>query len=205
MAEHVRRRSGLTTRRRAIGLGLLLVVASCGRAERPGGSDSKALRDSGASATAPATTAPISTPANALATGPEVDAAAGNACLEGDTLLRRLPGTRLRRMPPVPFDSLWPGTAARSACRLAAVGNGRPAYAAIDSLLAWLAARGWNDRTLISADGPDGTVLGVRRGGVLCRVEGRWDGGDDSDTTYVPSDTLEVHFACTRLVGSDTL
>jgi hypothetical protein len=195
VAEHVRHRSGLTARRRAIGLGLLL-AASCGRGERSEATDTISPRDPAAA---------VSATAAAVATGPEVDAAAGNACLEGDTLLRRLPGTRLRRMPPVPFDSLWPDTAARSACRLAAVGNGRPAYAAIDSLLAWLAARGWNDRTLISADGPDGTVLGVRRGGVLCRVEGRWDGGDDSDTTYVPSDTLEVHFACTRLVGSDTL
>jgi hypothetical protein len=58
---------------------------------------------------------------------------------------------------------------------------------------------------MISADGPDGTVQGVHRGGVTCLLEGRWDGGDDSDSTYVPSDTIEVRVACTRTVRADTI
>jgi len=58
---------------------------------------------------------------------------------------------------------------------------------------------------MMSADGPDGTVQSVHHAGVTCLVEGRWDGGDDSDTTYVPSDTVEVRLACTRTVGTDTI
>jgi hypothetical protein len=34
-----------------------------------------------------------------------------------------------------------------------------------------------------SADGPDGSDLGYSRDGLLCVIEGRWDGGDDSDPT----------------------
>lgn len=48
-------------------------------------------------------------------------------------------------------------------------------------------------------------VQGARRPPVTCIVEGRWDGGDDSDTTYVPSDTIEVRLGCSRMVASDTV
>lgn len=80
-----------------------------------------------------------------------------------------------------------------------------PAYEPVDSLIHWLGACGWLGRTTISADGPDGTVQAVRQGAVACLVEGRWDGGDDTDSTYLPSDTMEVHIGCTRSVASDTL
>ncbi len=75
----------------------------------------------------------------------------------------------------------------------------------MDSVLRGFTARGWSDRTMSAADGPDGTVQGVHRGGVTCLLEGRWDGGDDSDSTYVPSDTIEVRVACTRTVRADTI
>ncbi len=134
-----------------------------------------------------------------------VDAAAWNACLVGDTLLRRVPGVALHWSAAVPFDSLWHGATNRWACRLSAAGHAAPSYEPVDSIMRWFGERGWLDRTLISADGPDGTVQGVRRATVTCLVEGRWDGGDDTDSTYVPSDTIEVHIACTRTVASDTL
>mgnify|MGYP001599788221 CR=1 FL=1 len=134
-----------------------------------------------------------------------VDAAAWNACLVGDTLLRRVPGVALKWYAAIPFDSLWHGATQRWACRLSVAGHVPPAYAPVDSLIHWLGERGWNARTTISADGPDGTVQGVQRGAVTCLVEGRWDGGDDSDSTYVPSDTIEVHIGCTRSVAPDTL
>ncbi len=120
-------------------------------------------------------------------------------------MLRRVPGTALRWSPAIAFDSLWHGSTNRWACRLAAAGHVPSNYAPIDSLLEWLKGLGWLDRTTLSADGPDGTLHGVRRSGVTCLVEGRWDGGDDSDPTYVPSDTMEVRFACTRTVAADTL
>jgi hypothetical protein len=75
----------------------------------------------------------------------------------------------------------------------------------VDTVLRGFTARGWSDRTMLAADGPDGTVQGVHRGGVTCLLEGRWDGGDDSDSTYVPSDTIEVRVACTRTIRADTV
>ncbi len=122
----------------------------------------------------------------------------------GDTLLRQVPGTVVHWSTPISFDSLWHGATKRWACRVAATGHTSPAYVPIDSLLTWLRDRGWLDRTTISADGPDGTIQGVHRGGVTCLVEGRWDGGDDSDSSYVPSDTLEIHIACTGTIAADT-
>ena len=46
------------------------------------------------------------------------------------------------------------------------------------------------------ADGPDGTAYVALRKTVFCAVEGRWDGGDDSDPTYVPSPEYEVSVKC---------
>lgn len=53
---------------------------------------------------------------------------------------------------------------------------------------------GWRaDR---EADGPDGTSFRIARQDVFCLVEGRWDGGDDGDPTYVPSPRYEVIASC---------
>jgi len=46
------------------------------------------------------------------------------------------------------------------------------------------------------ADGPDGTSYRALKKNVFCAVEGRWDGGDDSDPTYVPSPRYEVMVKC---------
>jgi hypothetical protein len=148
---------------------------------------------------------PDAVPRAAAAADSRVDVAARSACIVGDTLLRRLPGTVSHWSPAIAFDSLWNRATTRWACRVAALGVVPAGYEPIDSVLHWLTERGWLDRTTISADGPDGTIRGVRRDGVTCLVEGRWDGGDDADTTYVPSDTLEIHVACTGGMPADTL
>ena len=56
------------------------------------------------------------------------------------------------------------------------------------------ARAGW--RADNEADGPDGTAFRIMRGNVFCAVEGRWDGGDDSDPTYVPSTRVEFRVQC---------
>jgi hypothetical protein len=122
----------------------------------------------------------------------------------GDTLLRQVSGAETQWEPAVPFDSLWHGSTGRWACRVLAAGRTWREEFSVDTVLRGFTARGWSDRTMISADGPDGTVQGVHRRGVTCLLEGRWDGGDDSDSTYVPSDTIEVRVACTRTVRADT-
>ena len=48
----------------------------------------------------------------------------------------------------------------------------------------------------MGADGPDGTFYRALKENVFCIVEGRWDGGDDSDPQYVPSSKYEVIVRC---------
>jgi hypothetical protein len=57
---------------------------------------------------------------------------------------------------------------------------------------------GWEEDIEYSADGPDGTTFGMRKDGILCFVEGRWNGGDGSDPSYVPPDDYTVTIQCTR-------
>lgn len=143
--------------------------------------------------------------ATAAATDSRVDPAAQAACAFGESLLRAAPHAVVHATPAIPADSVWYGEAPRWFCRVTAGGHTKNSWLSVDTLMHAFVARGWSDRVMISADGPDGTVQGVHRAGVTCVVEGRWDGGDDSDTTYVPSDTIEVRVACTRTVTADTL
>jgi hypothetical protein len=82
------------------------------------------------------------------------------------------------------------------ACRVAwrnEVARGAPLNDVIDRAF----AAGWTERGhLLGADGPDGSVLAVSRGNVACLIEGSWDGGDDSDSTYVPSPGFEIAASC---------
>ena len=50
----------------------------------------------------------------------------------------------------------------------------------VGMLLDDLQAQGWQPVLDYSADGPDGSVAGLSRNGVLCLVIGSWDGGDDA-------------------------
>jgi hypothetical protein len=134
-----------------------------------------------------------------------VDPAAHSACLTGDSLFRQVPAIVLQWQPAIRFDSVWHSDTARWACQVVAAGHSKNSWVSVDTLIRTFTRRGWSDRTMMSADGPDGTVQSVHHAGVTCLVEGRWDGGDDSDTTYVPSDTIEVRLACTRTVATDTL
>jgi hypothetical protein len=54
-----------------------------------------------------------------------------------------------------------------------------------------------------SADGPDGSDLGYSRDGLLCVIEGRWDGGDDSDATVIPGPEFDVFVTCAPLRADD--
>ena len=55
---------------------------------------------------------------------------------------------------------------------------------------------GWRADIQSEADGPDGTVFRIVKGNTFCVVDGRWDGGDDSDKEYVPSKKYEVIVRC---------
>lgn len=46
------------------------------------------------------------------------------------------------------------------------------------------------------ADGPDGSSFRATKGKLFCLVSASWDGGDDSDHTYVPQKNLEMLIQC---------
>jgi hypothetical protein len=46
---------------------------------------------------------------------------------------------------------------------------------------------GWAQANGYAADGADGGDLGFVTHKFFCLIEGKWDGGDESDTTYVPA------------------
>lgn len=54
-----------------------------------------------------------------------------------------------------------------------------------------------------SADGPDGSDLGYSRDGLLCVIEGRWDGGDDSDPSIIPLPEFDVFVTCAPVRADD--
>ena len=118
--------------------------------------------------------------------------------------ISRMPGLEQRSTRAVALEAAWASAGARLACQSAASGHSVNEYASVDSLLGWLRISGWRENTIYSADGPDGTVVGMHNGSMLCIVEGRWDGGDDSDTTVARSDTLDVTATCTAVIAADT-
>jgi hypothetical protein len=55
---------------------------------------------------------------------------------------------------------------------------------------------GWTEDLAYGADGPDGSAFAFRKGAVLCVFRAHWDGGDDSDPTYVPEDRYDIEVDC---------
>ncbi len=55
---------------------------------------------------------------------------------------------------------------------------------------------GWVPLYHFQADGPDGGSMAYQRGRVRCLVERGIDGGDDSDSTYVPADWFRENTTC---------
>jgi hypothetical protein len=67
----------------------------------------------------------------------------------------------------------------------------------------WFTSHGWVYAPY-SADGPDGEVFGYTDFHRLCVVRGSWDGGDDSDTTYVPAPGYELWVMCAPAMPEDS-
>jgi hypothetical protein len=55
---------------------------------------------------------------------------------------------------------------------------------------------GWRRMIDYDADGPDGSLSGYQRGQVRCAVEQSWDGGDGTDSTYVPEVWYRRELTC---------
>ncbi len=71
-----------------------------------------------------------------------------------------------------------------------------------DTIYRLLAGEGWKQEPRYSADGPDGTFFALSKGDIWCFIRGRWDGGDDADPEYVPSDVYQF-FACVTRFDAD--
>lgn len=63
---------------------------------------------------------------------------------------------------------------------------------------------GWAYMAQYQADGPDGEAEGWRSKETTCVVRWSWDGGDDSDSTYVPSDDWDLVISCAPWVPEDS-
>jgi hypothetical protein len=57
-------------------------------------------------------------------------------------------------------------------------------------------SRGWREILHWAADGPDGFSRTLVRGAVRCEIDFDQDGGDDSDSTYVPSPRIAERTSC---------
>jgi len=58
------------------------------------------------------------------------------------------------------------------------------------------ARHGWSHLIHTQADGPDGSSTAYQRGLVRCYVSEAWDGGDDEDSTSVPSPWYRQETSC---------
>lgn len=86
----------------------------------------------------------------------------------------------------------------RRGCRISGRSDEDLIAAPVDDLFLALQAMGWHLVLEYMADGPDGSVVGMTVGPALCIIEGNWDGGDDSDTTYVPVPGFDLEVRCFR-------
>ncbi len=178
-----------------------LAMAACG----PGAADrARSPARSGAdSATAVAASAPAGARPSLAATA---GAAPDSVCAAVAAWWGRGPGATVHRA-----DTLvtpWLGEPAVAACAVTVHeehGLRRDAGGAPDSLAAALGAGltlarasgpGWVELVRYMADGPDGSSSRFQRGSVRCAVALGWDGGDDSDSTYVPEDWYEEETVC---------
>jgi hypothetical protein len=90
------------------------------------------------------------------------------------------------------FDSF--GDTPRIGCRLTGQGSFRAlpnSSEPVGLLSEAFKQHGWKPDLRFSADGPDGSDVGMRRRDMLCLVIGRWNGGDDTEDTVPRPPTEE--------------
>jgi hypothetical protein len=133
------------------------------------------------------------------------DAAALAACGPAEDLLRAWRGARVSVDPAFDLHTMYGGSESRIGCRVLALGTNTAASTSVEAIAQRYRSAGWHEASALDADGPDGSIVGLELGGITCVVEGRWDGGDDSDSTYVPSDSLRLAASCAPTQPRDTL
>jgi hypothetical protein len=90
----------------------------------------------------------------------------------------------------VAFDYMWVKASARGLAVHVVVND--TTACPHEKLLDAMRTAGWVDHWSYSADGADGSDMGLVCRQFLCLVEATWVGGDESDTTFVPPPGCEV-------------
>jgi hypothetical protein len=134
------------------------------------------------------------------------------ACDSVEALVRRQVRVAVSRADSVPVDFGFGGPP-RTGCQLKA--SGKFVRTAPDSSAAPVQAEdepstlahafekaGWAYLAHYQADGPDGEAQGWLSKESTCVARWSWDGGDDSDSTYVPSDDWDLVVGCTPTTAS---
>src|SRR5262249_1827406 len=138
------------------------------------------------------------------------DPSLGAACDAVQRVLADRLKVEVKRPDSTSFDNEFEG-GRRTGCELTASGTFKampdvePGKSVDDGLSDALTALGWGPLTHYSADGPDGSAQAMRSRETVCIFRWSWDGGDDSDSTYVPSDAWDEVTHCAAESGADTL
>jgi hypothetical protein len=103
------------------------------------------------------------------------------------------------------LSTAYPQGAGRLSCQVVARGHAAQPNLVLDSLVAHFRGAGWGSALVFDADGPDGSTVGLHSAGTTCILHAGWDGGDDTDSTYVPADTLLLQVDCAPTAPGDTL
>jgi len=127
------------------------------------------------------------------------------ACATAQQLARRVLEleTRLESDVVVINDFAPASRRERTGCRVFGHTDEDRVGAPVDAMLAAFQAKGWQLLMAYGADGPDGSSTGLAVGPALCLLRGSWDGGDDSDTTYVPAPGYDLEITCFRRTPDD--
>jgi hypothetical protein len=127
------------------------------------------------------------------------------ACMTGQRLAQHVLTleTTLERDASVVNEFAPQGRRERTGCRVFGHTDEGRTVAPVDLMLEALQVEGWRPLWEYGADGPDGSLMGMSVGPVLCLLRGRWDGGDDSDTTYVPVPGYDLEITCFRRTPED--
>src|SRR5256885_2492378 len=124
-----------------------------------------------------------------------IPASVSEACDSAAVVIRRTLSLPVNRKDGDYHDT--PRRTPRNGCRLNAQGSfdSLPEESAgpVDLVSDAFVRRGWRPDLRLSADGPDGSDTGMRRRDILCLVTGRWEGGDDSDTTSAVTPEQKVY------------
>ena len=77
-------------------------------------------------------------------------------------------------------------------------------YFDFDELYRYLENNNYQTISNCMADGPDGTSQLYLKNRLMLLLTAQWDGGDDSDTTYIPSKYFEMSFYLMKLNQPDS-